>query len=78
MPAAPRPLSALLDELASERLVEVLRAQLSDDGYLPWDKLRRRPAPAGFTHEEWWVGLKLQRNLQRRELPFVDVTGKHF
>jgi Fic family protein len=46
--------------------------------YLHWDKLIREPAPAGFTHEEWWLALKLHRSSPRFEVPLRDKNGQPF
>ena len=54
-------------------------AQLAaNDRYLHWDDLRRRPAPDGFTHEEWWLVLKLKRNAALRPIPLEDSAGSAF
>ena len=49
-----------------------------DGAYLHWDELRRRPAPEGTRHEEWWLRVKLARNMLRRELPLRDAHGRPF
>jgi Fic family protein len=46
--------------------------------YMPWDDLRWRPAPDGWTHEEWWLVSKLARNGMRRALPLTDSHGRWF
>ncbi len=48
------------------------------DRYLPWDEIRRRPAPDGLSHEEWWLGLKLVRNSKVRPLPLADPKAEPF
>lgn len=48
------------------------------DRYLHWDKLRHLKAPAGFSHDEWWLGLKLFRFSQLRDLPLRDPAGRPF
>lgn len=48
------------------------------DSYLHWDDLRRRPAPDGFSHEEWWLGLKLGRQAGHRFLALHDSAGHPF
>ncbi len=49
-----------------------------DDRYLHWNDLRRRPAPEGFTHEEWWVALKLGRMAKFQRIPLLDRAGNSF
>lgn len=70
----------LMSELSAERLMQVLQ-EVSDPTvrgrYLHWDDLRRRPPPAGLSHEEWWLGLKLARRPDR-ELPVTDTEGGLF
>ena len=48
------------------------------DKYLHWDDLRRRPAPAGFSHEEWWLGLKFHRQGNLRDIALNDKKGRPF
>src|SRR5438552_433141 len=67
----------------SKAALEVLRAVAfkplsAQDEYLPWDKLRYRQPPEGLSHEEWWVILKVARNVQKRELPLRDKSGEAF
>ena len=76
-PRAPKPLDALLAE-HGDRLLDVL-----DEGfrptvagrYLHWDRLRRLDPPEGFSHEEWWLGVKLSRRGQSRPIPLLRDTG---
>src|SRR5688500_20210662 len=46
--------------------------------YRHWDILRHLEPPAGLTHEEWWLGIKLARKQLRRPLPLVSVAGEPF
>ena len=46
--------------------------------YLHWDELRRRPAPDGVTHAEWWAAVTLARQSLFQELPLQDKQGKPF
>ena len=46
--------------------------------YPHWDKLRRRPAPEGFMHEEWWAAIKIGRIPQFKPLPLLDKLQKPF
>ncbi|MFD1536075.1 Fic family protein [Nonomuraea guangzhouensis] len=56
----------------------LLSAVDSAERYLPWDEVRRRTPPAGLTHEQWWLGLKMARLGMRRDLPLVDAGGLSF
>lgn len=78
LPVPPPNVHGILAQLPGDRLLQVITGEWMDDRYLPWDELRRRPAPVGFSHEEWWAGIKSVRLSQRRDLPFVDAKGKHF
>jgi Fic family protein len=46
--------------------------------YLHWDKLRYLEPPAGFSHEEWWFALKMQRRSRYRKVPLQDTEGNPF
>ena len=46
--------------------------------YLHWDKLRHYAPPADLNHEAWWLGIKLARSSQAREIPLTDAAGKPF
>jgi Fic family protein len=46
--------------------------------YLHWDELRRRPAPEGLTHQEWWAAVSIARATQFQQLPFLDRQGRPF
>src|SRR5438045_1831549 len=62
-------------------LMEVFRAvgdSTSDGHYLHWDELRFRKPPAGLTHEQWWLGLKMRRQTGYRTIPLKDVRGQSF
>ncbi|MDO8188803.1 Fic family protein [Conexibacter sp. JD483] len=45
-------------------------------GYVHWDKLRHLDPPSGFTHEEWWTAIRLQRDT--RPVPLHDLDGEPF
>ena len=60
------------------QIVQEAAKWLKQDKYLHWNDLRRRPAPAGFTHEEWWQGLRFGRNAQLRSIGLKDKQGHPF
>jgi len=72
----------LLAKLTPERLTRVLELhrQAAQEGspYYHWDDLRHRSPPTGYTHEEWWLGLKLARAMSLRRLPLEDAAGSAF
>jgi len=47
-----------------------------EDKYLHWNELRRRPAPQGMSHEEWWLLLKMGR--KAKMIPLTDKNGHPF
>lgn len=61
-----------------KKLNELLLTQFDDSAYLHWDQLRYKTPPAGLTHEEWWLALKLRRNQQRRQVELFDKEGNRF
>ena len=67
--------------MSPERLAELMttNAELaSSSKYLHWEDVRVRTPPQGLTREEWWTATKLRRAFVRRELPFVDKSGRPF
>lgn len=46
--------------------------------YLHWDELRRRTAPKGLSHEEWWASVTMARTALLQPLPFKDKQGTPF
>ena len=46
--------------------------------YLHWDKLRYHTPPEGLSHQEWWFGLKWQRQNLFRQVPLKDKSGENF
>lgn len=54
----------------------MLEAGRAERQYRPWDKVRFLTPPAGLTHEQWWAGIKLNRDL--RDVPLTDVDGLPF
>jgi Fic family protein len=57
----------------------VVRRPCVEGKYLHWDELIRRPKPNGVSsHEEWWLGLKLQRAAGRETVPLADTCGNPF
>lgn len=67
----------LLDRRSSALIVQHASDLRSED-YLHWDDLRHREPPADLSHEQWWVGLKIARAFQAKELPLADAHGVSF
>jgi Fic family protein len=48
-------------------------------GYIHWDRLRRLPnVPEGFSHEEWWAMIKINRYLSSRRIDLWSTNGDKF
>lgn len=46
--------------------------------YEHWDHLRHLTPPAGLDLEQWWLGIKLARQMLGKELPLRDKNGAPF
>jgi Fic family protein len=46
--------------------------------YLHWDKLRHCSPPKGFSHEEWWLALKIKRRGLYKQIPLFGKKKKPF
>lgn len=46
--------------------------------YVHWDKLQYHTPPKGFSHEQWWAALKLQRQARSRPVPLKNPQGRAF
>jgi Fic family protein len=83
IPLKPLSVSKLLNELVKEdpnSLSEVLASDLDQQPkgrYVHWDELRHFPVPDGFTHELWWLAIKLSRRATH-SLPFKDSQQTGF
>lgn len=73
-------MNELLLETESERVIELLRLNISDDSrrYLHWDKLRQLDPPENLSHREWWLLIKFARQPLMRALPLLDAEGAPF
>lgn len=73
-------LEACFAQLIPSRIKAVMRQAnpLPTGRYLHWDELRRRPAPEGLTHAEWWVAVTVGRMSLFQQLPLLDKQGKPF
>ncbi|MCP5279070.1 MAG: Fic family protein [Thiobacillus sp.] len=81
LPLAPPPLNKLFESLSPEAL-SAWHAQpqpaLPEGRYLHWDELRHRTPPHGITHEQWWLAIKIARQVQAQPLPLKDKNGQPF
>ncbi|MGE0484392.1 MAG: Fic family protein [Gammaproteobacteria bacterium] len=80
IPRSPPPVEQLAAANHAQLPVVLQRgAQPTVNGrYLHWDELQHRKAPTGLDHAQWWLGIKLARSLQYRELPLRDTQGRPF
>lgn len=82
-PKPPPPLNELMSRYQDvsgirDLFERVLGNSVAADRYLPWDELRHRKAPEGFTDEEWWISVKVARNGMQRTLPLTQKQGNRF
>jgi Fic family protein len=82
LPLRPPQQVALLENIKPEtfrKLISEARSPLAGGRYLHWDELRHRPPPATFSHELWWLSVKLARQTLYRSLPLLlDKLGQPF
>src|SRR6266446_5005780 len=79
IPRTPPTMPALISKLAPDQFARVLAFVSSSSltsKYLHWDKLIRYTPPAGLTHEEWWLGLKISRNALYKSISLTDAHGQ--
>ena len=70
-----------MDAPSPDRLMTALQIARDTERsgkYDHWDKIRRMPGPPGFTHEEWWAGLKMHRTGSLKLVPLADKEGRPF
>ena len=79
-PITPKPLDRLLAEHHDHlsKVVQTAFQPTLDGRYVHWDKLRHFVPPASLNHEQWWIGIKLSRAVESRQLPLRDATGRPF
>ena len=51
---------------------------LPEERYLHWDKLCYYSPPEGFSHEEWWLALKIERRRLFKHVPLRDKNNEPF
>ena len=83
LPVPPPDMATLLQQISADRekLGRLITAGLSPapgGRYMHWHKLRFRPAPDGFTPEEWWLAIKVARSTILKFLPLLDTKGRPF
>ena len=80
LPEHAPPLETSFANLTPTRIEALMRHAnpLPTGKYLHWDELRRRPAPEGLTHAEWWAAVTLGRMPSFQPLPLLDKQGQPF
>ncbi len=81
IPQSPKPFHNLYNNIGGDRFKELLDFVPilgAKDDYLHWNEVRRRPAPEGLTHEEWWLLIKWGRLSKLRDLALRDKNGQFF
>lgn len=64
-----------LEKILSKCFIEAYGKQ---EKYYHWSKIRHLDPPTGLNHEEWWLGLKMQRMPSKDFLPLKDENGEYF
>jgi Fic family protein len=83
MPKSPPDLDVLWEQVKNKpdllrRMFAADLGPLAKGKYLHWDKLLYHKPPEGFSHEEWWLTLKIQRRNLFRQLPLRGKAGNQF
>lgn len=81
IPDSPPSLHTLIAQIKPDRFTALILEHSNlktDSRYMHWEELRHRPPPAGVTHEEWWLLIKLGRQSLARSLPLYDKLGRNF
>lgn len=60
------------------RIFNLKNSQQSSGHYLHWDRLRRYRPPEGFTSNEWWLAVKIERIGILKPIPLRDKQGQPF
>lgn len=83
LPVSPPSIHELFDavEATPETMARIFAhsgGPAPDGKYRHWDILRHLEPPAGLTHREWWLGIKMSRMSVVRYLPLLDKNGQPF
>ncbi len=81
LPQSPPPWPLLAKKIREPRQMAAYvhqRDWLAKDRYRHWNDLRRRAAPEGFSHEEYWYVLKQSRRSGYRCVGLKDKSGQPF
>ena len=83
VPKKPPDLGAVWKQLRDnlerfENFIDMIPSLLPEENYLHWDKLRYYSPPKGFSHEEWWLALKMERRRLFKQVPLRDKNYEPF
>lgn len=81
IPQSPPVWLKLDQDIAEQSKAKLFAQQLkwsTEDRYLHWNDLRRRPSPSPFNHEEWWYILKLNRKARYQAIGLTDTQSRRF
>ena len=81
IPPPPPAIDEVFRGLKPETLMRIFTSgvKASQNGqYRPWDEIRFREPPEGFSTEEWWAAIKGARQQESHELPLTDADGLPF
>ncbi len=81
IPKKPPSYQKLFADLNNEkvlRLMEITQDENYDEKYRHWDNLRYLQPPGGYTHEDWWLALKLRRMTSMKLVPLRSRSGMPF
>lgn len=81
IPRKPPTLDDLLEKIHPDRFGSIFAAKhgpAPEGKYRHWNTLCYLEPPAGLSHEEWWLGIKLVRNNMAHPLPLRDTAGSPF
>lgn len=79
-PTSPLPLNELLNK-HRDSIQKIITANISHSHkgrYIHWDKLKHLSPTNGLTNEQWWLGIKLARTNQYKELPIKNLSNNPF
>jgi len=83
MPKNPPDIAAIWKQIRNnperfKNLFDMISGLLPEEKYLHWDKLRYYSPPEGFSHEEWWFALKMERGRLFKQVPLRDKNNEPF
>lgn len=80
LPQRPPSIADSMKILTPDNMAQLLPHMTPQPGgkYLHWDNLRRRPAPEGLTHAEWWAAVSFSRLSLLQPLPLLDKENQPF